>query len=211
MKELIKVEVQTMTLKEITDLLETRHNDAMKIVSKMSASLEFGELRKIRTSYTNNIGAVIELETYQLDKRQSVAVSARLNTNLLMRVIDRWQELEAAQPKLPANYIAALQALIESEKEKETALSQLENVTSKAAALEERLDESEEWLSIKRVAHVNNISWKTISWFDLKRHGFMTGKLPKKVFDANYGEVNSYHVDSWMECYPELMIRFENE
>ena len=32
-----------------------------------------------------------------LDKRQSVAVAAKLNTALLMRVIDRWQELESKQ------------------------------------------------------------------------------------------------------------------
>ena len=36
------------------------------------------------------------METYQLDKRQSIAVASRLNTALLMRIIDRWQELEHA-------------------------------------------------------------------------------------------------------------------
>ena len=50
MKELDLSSKQTMTLKEITDLLEVRHNDAMKTVSKMAESIEFGELRKIRSA-----------------------------------------------------------------------------------------------------------------------------------------------------------------
>lgn len=86
-------QIKSMSLKDITDLLETRHNDAMKVVDKMAESTEFGSVTKIsyRTSQGN------EYETYALDKRQSVAVAAKLNTALLMRVIDRWQELESQQ------------------------------------------------------------------------------------------------------------------
>ena len=84
----------TMTLKEITDLLEVRHNDAMKTVEKLSKNKDFGELRKIRSSYKNNLGVDLPLDTYELDERQSIAVASRLNTSLLMRVIDRWKELE---------------------------------------------------------------------------------------------------------------------
>lgn len=87
-----------MSLKDITDLLETRHNNAMKVVEKMAESPEFGELQKISSSYVNNLGAILPLDTYALNKRQSLAVAAKLNTALLMRVIDRWQELEEAKP-----------------------------------------------------------------------------------------------------------------
>jgi hypothetical protein len=48
----------------------------------MAESPEFGELRKIRSSYKNNIGAVLPLATCALDKRQSIAVSAKLNKTL---------------------------------------------------------------------------------------------------------------------------------
>lgn len=92
---------QTMTLKEITDLLNVRHNDAMKTVTKMAESIEFGNVTRIpyRTGQGN------EYETYQLDKRQSLAVSAKLNTDLLMRVIDRWQELENMAVKQAPLYL----------------------------------------------------------------------------------------------------------
>ena len=74
MSNIIPSSVQTMTLKEITDLLEVRHNDAMKIVEKMAQDVDFGELRKFRSSYTNNIGAILPLETYQLNKRECLTL-----------------------------------------------------------------------------------------------------------------------------------------
>ena len=95
-----------MTLKEITDLLCVRHNDAMRIVEKMIENKEFGNVTK--SSYRTTQGN--EYETYELDKRQSIAVSARLNTALLMRIIDRWQELE----NKPLTIVDYARALVES-------------------------------------------------------------------------------------------------
>ena len=37
------------------------------------------------------------ITTYQLNKRQSIAVAAKLNVSLLMQIIDRWQALEDAE------------------------------------------------------------------------------------------------------------------
>jgi len=112
-----------MTLKEITDLLEVRHNDAMNIVEKMATGPEFGLLRKIRTKQKTGFGEK-EIDTYALDKRQSIAVSARLNTALLMRIIDRWQILEekeksriesnASRSELRGDYRPMTDALVSS-------------------------------------------------------------------------------------------------
>jgi phage antirepressor YoqD-like protein len=84
----------TMTLKEITDLLDVRHNDAMAKVASMAKEPSFGVLRKTRITSGGAGGR--PTETYVLDKRQSMAVASKLNTALLMRVIDRWLELEAS-------------------------------------------------------------------------------------------------------------------
>ena len=81
----------TMTLKEITDLLEVRHDSAMKKVRKLSKELTFGTMLEIDIAY-NDSGQTIK--TYCLDERQSLAVASILNTALLMRVIDRIKELE---------------------------------------------------------------------------------------------------------------------
>ena len=88
----------TMTLKEITDLLDVRHDKAMLKVAAMAESPDFGQVSILDISYEKGYGALGLTKTYQLDKRQSIAVAANLNTALLIRIIDRWQELESVQP-----------------------------------------------------------------------------------------------------------------
>lgn len=72
--------------------------------------------------------------------------------------------------------------------------------------LQAELDYSKEWYSIKRVAKLNDISWKSISWRKLKQASADIGIGVKKIFDANYGEVNTYHVKAWEVAYPELEL-----
>ena len=110
----------TMTLKEITDLLEVRHDNAMNVVAKMVENLDFGTAPIIQEQYIKGNGAVGLTNTYQLNKRQSIAVAAKLNTSLLMRIIDRWQELESrmVEHKLPTNFVEALEMLVVAEKDK---------------------------------------------------------------------------------------------
>lgn len=132
MMNIAKFETQaSMTLKEITDLLEVRHSNAMRTVATMAGSPEFGEVLKISSSYTNNIGAELKLETYSLNKRQSIAVAARLNTSLMMRIIDRWQELEEQIPSnlhIPdfTNPVLAARAWADEVEKKQQALAKIE-------------------------------------------------------------------------------------
>jgi hypothetical protein len=95
--------VTSMTLKEITDMLDVRHNNAMRTVAEMAEDPAFGGVTQIeyRTSEGNTY------QTYQLDKRQSIAVAAHLNVALLMRIIDRWHELETKQAVIGNDHYAA--------------------------------------------------------------------------------------------------------
>lgn len=68
--------------------------------------------------------------------------------------------------------------------------------------LQQELDQSKDWYSIKRVAALNGVSWKKFNWRLLKETGAEMGYEVKKIFDANYGEVNTYHKDVWEKVYP---------
>jgi Phage regulatory protein Rha (Phage_pRha). len=118
---------QTMTLKEITDMLDVRHNDAMNAVEKMVTDPEFGTATKISyhlpASYRKRAETI---QTYQLNKRQSIAVAARLNTALLMRIVDRWQELEEQQYSLASTVINAVASLRASMANAQEVASRLE-------------------------------------------------------------------------------------
>jgi len=60
-------------------------------------------------------------------------------------------------------------------------------------AKSKQLDESKEWYSIKRYAKENGLNWRKINWRALKALSYEYGYEVKKIFDANYGEVNIYH------------------
>ena len=187
----------TMTLKEITDLLDVRHDKAMLKVAAMTESPDFGTVSILDIVY-NDKGQTTK--TYQLDKRQSIAVASRLNTALLMRIIDRWQELEnQSKPSMPTTYIAALEALVASEKAKELALLQVDE-------LQVELDESKAYCTIKRFAFYNKVDWKDLSWKKLKAaHIRITGEDVHKIFDANFPDgVNAYHKEAFAEVYPTI-------
>ena len=72
--------------------------------------------------------------------------------------------------------------------------------------LRQELDYSKEWYSIKRVAALNGVRWKTFDWKKLKEMSVILGIGIKKIFDANYGEVNTYHKDVWEKVYPDYEI-----
>ena len=72
--------------------------------------------------------------------------------------------------------------------------------------LQEQLDESKEWYSIKRVAQLNGVDWRTFDWRKLKDTSIAIGRPPRKIFDANYTEVNVYHCDAWARVYPKYEL-----
>ena len=79
-----------ITLKEITDLIDVQHSKAMLKVEQLAKEPAFGEVSKFDTFNLNNV----KISTYLLNKKQAIAVGARLNNALLMKVIDRLEELE---------------------------------------------------------------------------------------------------------------------
>jgi prophage antirepressor-like protein len=99
--------------------------------------------------------------------------------------------------KAPQTYIQALEALIETEREKE-------RLSLRNADLQIELDKSKEYYTIKRVASMNGISWKSFDWRALKNTSRAMEREVRKIFDANYEKVNAYHVAVWRHEYPEL-------
>ena len=62
-------------------------------------------------------------------------------------------------------------------------------------SIPKQLDESKEWYSIKRWAKEHNMNWRCINWRRMKALSYGLGYEIKKIFDANYGQVNIYHIN----------------
>jgi len=74
-------------------------------------------------------------------------------------------------------------------------------------ALQHELDISKEWFSIKRVAQLNNMDWRLLNWRTLKKTSNDMDLPVPKIFDANYGSVNTYHITVFKQVYPELKFK----
>lgn len=86
----------SITLKEITDLIDVRHDRAMQKVEELTKESSFGTVSKIDIVYNDKNQTI---PTYKLNKKQAIAVGAKLNDSLLMKLIDKLEELESKKNK----------------------------------------------------------------------------------------------------------------
>ena len=189
----IKAEV-VITLKDITDLLDVQHSKAMIKVESLALEPSFGWVSKMDFQYKSGKNTTQTIQTYSLTKRQAIAVGAKLNNALLMKLIDRLEELET--PKKQMTYIETLEALVISEKAKEEARAE-------AKYLQITLDKSEEYASIKKMEKEYEEKFSYRILINLSK---LMGIEIKKVFDQNYGTVNSYHKDVWLSSYNKEVV-----
>lgn len=145
-----------ITLKEITDLIGVEHNKAMKKVEELASEDGFGHLAKMATCISIGNGALREIETYQFTKKQAIAVGARLNNAMLMKVINRLEELEKPHFQIPQTLSQAL--LLASQQaeqiEKQQALIELQKPK---ADFYDAVTGSKDTIDISTVAKVLNV------------------------------------------------------
>lgn len=101
---------QTMTSREIADLVESRHDSVKRTIDRL---VESGVIaRPPMVDGEKSANHTIE-QVYQVCKRDSYVIVAQLSPAFTARLVDRWQELEAAQPKaLDLNDPHALRAAL---------------------------------------------------------------------------------------------------
>ena len=103
------VNVGVITLKDVTDLISVEHNKAMKVVEKLCLESSFGGVEKIATpTYNPNGSFNRNIDTYLLNKKQAIAVGAKLNNKLLMKLVDKLEELEIRKPLTTSEQIILL-------------------------------------------------------------------------------------------------------
>lgn len=208
----------TMSSQEIADLVESRHDKVKQSIERLAARqvIQLPPMGEVK----NHLGQTVNV--YQLEKRDSYVVVAQLSPEFTARLVDRWQELEAAvTPKLPATYLDALRAHLASEEKaaalmierdaaiatkaeignrrEATAMNTASQAVKKANKLEIELDKSKEYATIKRMEmlyHGTKFNWRI-----LKSTSTEMGIEAIDVFDQNYGTVKAYHYSVWKEAY----------
>lgn len=196
----------TITTLEIAEMMEISHSDILKKIEGRKDRkgyiqiLSQGQMSVAdyfeKSSYIDAQGK--ERPCYEVTKLGCDFLANKFTGEkgilFTAKYVKRFDEMEKQIKKaeLPMTYRDAVAQLLESlDREEE---------------LKQQLDVSKDWYSIKRVAALNGVHWKTFSWRKLKEVGLEMGYEVKKIFDANYGEVNTYHKDVWEKVYPEYEI-----
>lgn len=97
--------VLTMSSREITDLVESRHDSVKRTIERLQDKglIQLTPMVEVK----NHLGQVVT--EYQLIKRDSYVVVAQLSPEFTARLVDRWQELENQQmPQIPQTLSEAL-------------------------------------------------------------------------------------------------------
>ena len=163
----------------------------MKKVEELALEEGFGTLAKTATVY-NSKGQTIE--TYQFTKKQAIAVGARLNNTMLMKVINRLEELETQKPQfqIPQTYSEALMlAAKQAEQiEQQSAITELQKPK---VDFYEAVTGSKDTIDIGTVAKVLNVKgFGRNNLFEFLRDKgvLMSNNQPKQTYcDRGYFRV----------------------
>jgi len=191
MNKIININQVTMSSREVAELTGKEHKNVMADIRNMFEELGVHSA-EFSAQYQDSTGRM--LPCFNLPKKLTLNLVSGYSAKLRMKIIDRLEELE--------NSIKPL-SLIDSTK---LLIAMLEDEQRISEELRLNLDESKQWFSIKRVAFCNDVKWTTLSWRNLKHHGVLNGKEPRKVFDSNFGEINVYHRSTWSAIYPNLIL-----
>lgn len=188
-----------ITSLEVAEMVGKEHKELLRDIRRYSQQFNESKIALvdffIESTYKDGKGEI--RPCYLVTKKGCEFIANKLTgvkgTAFTAKYINRFHEMEdQLKPKAPQTYLEALKALVAAEEAKEE--------------LQAQLDVSKDWYSIKRVAAMNGVNWKTFNWRKLKEKSIELGYGIKKIFDANYGEVNTYHRDAWEAAYPEYEI-----
>lgn len=114
---------QTMTSREIADLLETRHDSVKRSIERLAEAqaIQLPPMVDVKNGKNQDVSE------YVICKRDTYVIVAQLSPAFTARLVDRWQELESASAfKIPQTFTEALRL----------ALAQQETIDQQNAQLE---------------------------------------------------------------------------
>ena len=215
---------QTMSSREIAELVESRH-DNVRVTIERLAERGVIALPAMQEKPTGGRPSVEYVFSGEKGKRDSLVVVAQLSPEFTGRLVDRWQELEsqAARPpiaipqSLPealrlAADLAEQKAIAEQErdeairtkamigsKREATAMATAAAAKREAERLATELDQSMQYASVKRMEQV--YTGRKFNWRELKKASVALGLKAIDVFDQNYITVKAYHAAAWKAVY----------
>lgn len=213
----------TMTSREIAELTGKVHAHVMRDIRTMMDALQQNpNLDSVckTTTYAGSNGQ--SYDQYELDKDTCLTLLLGYDAVARMKVVKRWQELEAAQqPSSPAELsrLEILQIAVEAEKARIEAEAQRDEAMRTKALIGSRREATAMATAAKAVREVNrlteelgrNMRHATMiavekalgrkfgkqDWRPLREFCKSKGLPVERVTDPRYGEVKAWPAEAW--------------
>ena len=215
----LTVPVLTMSSRVIAELTGKEHKNVCRVIRDLiSDHILDAQLEPLKFEYRGQW-----FDYYELSKRDSFVVVARLSPEFTAHIVDRWQELEQKlNPvfNLPQDLPTALRALADtheqlqqaqfereiavktkahiSDKKTATAMATASNAVQENQRLKDQIGQSKKNATVLAVERLTS---KTYTWQPLNNWCKAHGVKPQKVHDERYGKVNTYPLQAWMDVY----------
>lgn len=214
---------ETMSSLEISELTGKRHahilRDIRNLLEQGVDQTNFGLMFDIRHLPNN---AERKIPFYQLTKKGCLILASGYSAILREKIINRWEELELENQKatvaLPQNYLEALEALVETEKQKQAL--QVENVKQKEVishksdvieGLTEDIELAEKRQRITQIVRYNSTDFQKryrllYKEFELKYHMSLNRRINSEKVQAIKPEIKNKidYIDRVLNMIPEL-------
>ncbi len=216
----IATAVLTMTSREIAELTDKVHKNVTADIVKMLSDLGEDALNFQRIYFDSMNRPQIE---YALDRELTETLLTGYSAVLRRKVIARWHELEASQPKFdPATLtrsdilrlaLESEEARVKAESERDIAIATKAQIgsrreatamaTASAAAREtQRLKiQLGQAVSHATVRAIESATGHSYGWKPLKDWCRTNGLKIISVPEQLYGHVNSYPAEAWLSCF----------
>ena len=209
----------TMSSREIAVLADKRHDHVMADIRAMLESLNI-QSTEFSGDYIDPRGRTYPC--FNLPKRETLILVSGYNIAMRAKIIDRWQELEAAQLKAPAQLTTLeilriateaeqgrLQAIAERDhaiatkaqigsKREATAMANTATANRKLKAIEAELGRSSSHATVLVVQKITGIAYK---WQPLKAYCTANKIKPASVFCPRYETALSYPAAAWLAVH----------
>ncbi len=211
--------VPTMSSRDIAELTGKEHKNVCRVIRDLiSDRILDAQLEPLKFEYRGQW-----FDYYELSKRDSFVVVARLSPEFTAHIVDRWQELEQKlNPvfNLPQDLPSALRALADTYEqlqqaqfEREIAVKTKAHISDKKTAiamttaskdvqenqrLKDQIGQSKKNATLLAVERLTS---NTYTWQPLNKWCKAHGVKPQKVHDERYGKINTYPFQAWMDVY----------
>ncbi|HDR9184706.1 TPA: phage antirepressor KilAC domain-containing protein [Burkholderia vietnamiensis] len=203
MGAILQAAVQTMSSREIADLVESRHDSVKRTVERL-ADRGVIDLPPL-VEYLDGLGR--KAAEYQIGKRDSYVIVAQLSPEFTARLVDRWQELEQyaanASPAVPQTFADALRLAADQQEQIDAQRRQIEQ-QKPAVEFAHAVRNTTDAISIGDMARVLGIGQNRLFRQLRADHLLMADNRPYQHYiDRGYFRmVESVWIDAEKESHP---------